>query len=418
MGSCRKQNARSNVDVFGARRDGNSIVFEGAITKEGEDALRKSRINFNIKADFIPGYNKTIDINTTKPGIINGVITWNRVLLYEEIISYVRSLPSRSTKNRKITVKAIGKSYEKRPIYLVKIEHLGANHVVFFDAGIHAREWLSIMTAMNVIQRVLLADERDHVNLMNWYIVPMVNPDGFLYSQNNFSFHRGNKNFTGCPKWCKVCGVDLNRNFAFKWEKLEENLICSWVWPGRGPASEPETIALSNTLLKYSHNVILYIALHTYWCKFFYPWGYKQKKVKDYKDLIKAALNAAKPMSEVSVDPKTCTFAPEHAGQVTPSGGGADDFARAMAKVKYVYTLELQKSGLYGYHPYDHEVGPFVEANYEGLKKISIYVDSQYQKSSKKIVRDIHVKNVEVSRSTYVHRFSICLYFSLYIIAL
>jgi murein tripeptide amidase MpaA len=45
------------------------------------------------------------------------------------------------------------------------------------------------------------------------YVVPNVNPDGYEYSRTSDRMWR--KNRSGPRKGCY--GVDLNRNFAFKW---------------------------------------------------------------------------------------------------------------------------------------------------------------------------------------------------------
>lgn len=68
---------------------------------------------------------------------------------------------------------------------MVKIEHPLAKNIMFFDAGIHGREWITVMTALYLITRLIEAAPNDGINYMNWYIIPCVNPDGFIYSHEH-----------------------------------------------------------------------------------------------------------------------------------------------------------------------------------------------------------------------------------------
>lgn len=58
-----------------------------------------------------------------------------------------------------------------------------ARDIVFVDATIHAREWLSTSTAMYLINYIILNHHiLDHIN---YYIVPCVNVDGYIFSMEN-----------------------------------------------------------------------------------------------------------------------------------------------------------------------------------------------------------------------------------------
>lgn len=81
------------------------------------------------------------------------------------------------------------------------------NPVVFIEANIHAREWITSATATWFLNQLLTSTNpaiQDLAQNINWYIVPVFNVDGFVYShevvsneltelisENNFSFcHR------------------------------------------------------------------------------------------------------------------------------------------------------------------------------------------------------------------------------------
>jgi murein tripeptide amidase MpaA len=109
-------------------------------------------------------------------------------------------------------------SHEGRPIKAIVISRdESANHpVMFIDGGIHAREWAAHMSVVylifQLVERAALNNEL--LENLDWVIIPVVNPDGFVYSMNTERFWRKNRR----PIAGSECiGVDNNRNFAYEW---------------------------------------------------------------------------------------------------------------------------------------------------------------------------------------------------------
>jgi murein tripeptide amidase MpaA len=76
---------------------------------------------------------------------------------------------------------SIGKSFEGRDIMAIKITKNEANPVIFIDANIHAREWISSATAVWLINELLTSSDesvRDVIDGMTWIVIPVLNPDG------------------------------------------------------------------------------------------------------------------------------------------------------------------------------------------------------------------------------------------------
>ncbi|XP_017777600.1 PREDICTED: putative carboxypeptidase suro-1 [Nicrophorus vespilloides] len=111
---------------------------------------------------------------------------YNRFPRYEEMQCYMRML-SRQFKNF-ARVETIGKSYQGRDIDMIVISKFRSRkerHAAFIDANIHAREWLSNSTVLYFIDYIIR--HRQILNLMDFYIVPCLNPDGYEYTHTQVS---------------------------------------------------------------------------------------------------------------------------------------------------------------------------------------------------------------------------------------
>lgn len=83
-----------------------------------------------------------------------------------------------------ITVMDIGKTYEGRTMKMVKLSKKTGNRAIMIEANIHAREWIGSATATWVLNQLLTSTVPEVVDLANnidWYIIPVTNPDGKLW---------------------------------------------------------------------------------------------------------------------------------------------------------------------------------------------------------------------------------------------
>ena len=77
------------------------------------------------------------------------------------------------------------------------------------------------------------------------------------------------------PERGQCAGVDLNRNFSYKWGgRGSSSKTCSEEYRGTRPFSEPETAALRNFLTARRNSVVMYLTFHSYGQMILYPWGY------------------------------------------------------------------------------------------------------------------------------------------------
>lgn len=134
----------------------------------------------------------------------------------EEIYDYLTDL---AQNNNYATIYNIGTSYENRPLKVIRYSKNSNNPAIFIEANIHAREWISSATAVWIADTVLNSVDpeiREAVDSLTWYILPVMNPDGFMYSHDEIDGDRlWRKTRSVHNIFCH--GVDANRNFGYNW---------------------------------------------------------------------------------------------------------------------------------------------------------------------------------------------------------
>jgi len=165
-----------------------------------------------------------------------------------------------------------GTSVEGRPIWGIRITGPGANKPGLLIHGCqHAREWLTPPTVAFLAEQLLASYGSDAnttllVDSIDWYLIPVLNPDGYEYTWTTDRFWRKNRR--------GGYGVDLNRNWGYFWGGVgSSGILSSEIYRGPSPFSEPETTALRDFLLANPH-VRGHVDLHTYGTLLMWPWGY------------------------------------------------------------------------------------------------------------------------------------------------
>lgn len=117
------------------------------------------------------------------------------------------------------TIINIGESYEGRPLKVIKISTNENNPVIFIEANIHAREWISSATALWTINELLTttnATVKAITDSVTWYILPVTNPDGYQFTHDEYRLWRKTRSIHNI--FCR--GVDPNRNFGYNFRSL------------------------------------------------------------------------------------------------------------------------------------------------------------------------------------------------------
>lgn len=79
-----------------------------------------------------------------------------------------------------------------------------------------------------------------------------------------------------------------------------------------------------------------------------YPWGYDKRVPPDYADLENVGRQVAAAMKKAGGANSVYTVG-NSATTLYAASGGSDDWAKAILKMKYTYTIELKDTGKYGF---------------------------------------------------------------------
>ncbi|TDB87434.1 M14 family metallopeptidase [Actinomadura sp. 7K534] len=173
--------------------------------------------------------------------------------LHEELLKVAADHPSIAT------AVDIGKSREGKPITAVKVTKDAGKKgrtkkpVVVYQGAQHAREWITPEMVRRLLHHYVGNYGGDAgitkiVDTTELWFVPVVNVDGYdLTFQDGFRLWRKNtRDNNGDGQITGGDGVDLNRNFPYKWGYDNEGSSdgpADETYRGPAPASEPETKA-------------------------------------------------------------------------------------------------------------------------------------------------------------------------------
>lgn len=238
-----------------------------------------------------------------------------------------------------------GTSIEGRSLYYVKISdnpnESEDEPQILFTGMHHAREPGGMMVLVFYMYHLLENYDTDPeiqnlVDNTEIYFAPCVNPDGYIYNEENYPNGGGpwrkNRRDNGNGSY----GVDLNRNYGYQWGYDNSGSSPNpWddTYRGTAPFSEPETEIIKEFC--ESHEFGFAINYHTYSDKLLYTWGYTSEPCED--DALLEAYSAE--MTQVNgyeYGPGSTT--------IYATNGGSDDWMYGEQETKnkiFAFTPEV-----------------------------------------------------------------------------
>jgi carboxypeptidase T len=191
----------------------------------------------------------------------------------------------------------LGQSFEGRTIWAIKISDQVATDEnepeVLTECNMHAREHLTTEQCLylmrmltNNYRRTSAVGQRvtNIVRTREIWIVPMLNPDGAMFDISGGTFHGWRKNRQTNPGSAAI-GIDLNRNWSYKWNCCggSSGKPSSARYRGQYPYEAVENQVLRDFVLSRRVGGVQQITevlnVHSYGKHVLWPYGYTKEDV-------------------------------------------------------------------------------------------------------------------------------------------
>ncbi len=329
---------------------GRAAQVPARFSPEQFEALKASGLEFRV---LIEDVQAGIDAERARldaaggKGEIRGVDWFADYKTYAQISSYVDELvATRPDLASRVT---LGQSLESRAIFGLKLTSPvgGPNKPgVYFEAMQHAREWItgpSVMYAADKLVREYDTDPelRRILDTFEVYIIPISNPDGYVYTWTNNRMWRKNRR----PNSGGSFGVDNNRNWGTGWGgEGSSGAQNNETYRGTAAFSEPETQVLRDFLLS-KPNMVFGMDVHCFSQLVLSAWGYTATLPPDagvFAEIDVGLVQAfGEPFGTQFVGGPTYTT-------IYPAAGVASDWMYEGASV-IGYGCELRDTGEFGF---------------------------------------------------------------------
>ncbi|KAK9516269.1 hypothetical protein VZT92_024210 [Zoarces viviparus] len=289
----------------------------------------------------------------------------------EAIYSWMDTLVAEHPKL--VTKQEIGRSYEDRPMYVLKFSTGGNNRpAIWMDTGIHSREWVSPATGVWTANKIAInygtdASLTSLLDTMDIYMLLLANPDGYAYTHSNDRMWRK----TRSKNSGSVCrGVDPNRNWdaGFGGPGASRN-PCSESYHGPSAHSEIEVKNVVD-LIQSHGNFKAFISVHAYSQLLMYPYGYTCKNAFHQAELDSLARAAA---YELKSFYGTSYKVGNICNIIYQASGGSIDWSYDNG-IKYSFAFELRDTGRFGFLLPANQIVPTASETWLALKHIMVYV--------------------------------------------
>uniref|UniRef100_A0A0N4ZWR9 Zinc carboxypeptidase A 1 n=1 Tax=Parastrongyloides trichosuri TaxID=131310 RepID=A0A0N4ZWR9_PARTI len=364
-----------DAKIFARDLDSKQLDYSVAINDLQEAIIGERNVNTSSDLEYLKD---------------NGYLRHDKYNTFEQIEEYLRKLELDYPEL--VNLIEIGKSHENRSLTVVKIgakRPYGCKKLGFWiDAGIHAREWIAPATALIFIDKLIKGYNDDaliknYLDDIDFYILPIMNPDGYVYSHTSNRMWRKNRRPAQCKKnyFHTICcaGVDLNRNFDWFWASAGSSSdLCHETFHGSSAFSEPESRAVKEFLEKNSMKS--FISLHSYSQLWLIPYAHRRRSYpQDYATNMRPlALKATKAINKMH---GTKYAVGTGADLMYEAAGGSHDFAKGVLKIPYSYLVELRpKNSMManGFLLPESEIIETGEETFEAIKVISDELIGQF----------------------------------------
>ncbi|KAH8595880.1 hypothetical protein B0O99DRAFT_511443 [Bisporella sp. PMI_857] len=256
------------------------VAFE-SINREAVLINSDLSVQFANEADYKPY--PAYDQDTNLPNKTEWFTSYH---LYNDHVRFLQDIQAAFPNNSELI--SAGSSFEGRELLTLHLWGKGGKDskpAVLWQGTAHCREWIGTMVteylAYELVEGYLQRD-REATRLLDrydYYISPVVNPDGFIYTQTTDRLWRNNRQI-----WpnSTCIGANMNRNYPFSWgieTEAASDDPCDPFYNFRGfaPASTTEVaslIAFAEAVRQNNSNGIKwFVDFHSQAQAILYPYG-------------------------------------------------------------------------------------------------------------------------------------------------
>ncbi|XP_071639658.1 zinc carboxypeptidase-like [Temnothorax longispinosus] len=292
--------------------------------------------------------------------------------IYDNLEELAKKYPHR------VQVVVGGRTYEGREIKGVKIISSEEKSGIFIEGGIHAREWISPTTVMYILHQLLTSEDSDVryvADNHNWFIFPVFNPDGYVFSHIKDRLWRKTRK----PSSGTCIGSDLNRNWDYHWNTTgTSNNPCDDDYPGSKPFSEIEIKSISEYMKSNLHRFNCYISFHGFSQRLMFPYGHTDERINSYDELYRVGSTALEALKRRY----NTQYMIGSIGEFHQLSGLSVDYIADVFDKLIVYMYELRDKGEYGFLLPPEQIIPTGEEALDSLIAIFKALSSGYIRNS------------------------------------
>ncbi len=335
------------------------------------ETMRTTRLSFEV---LIEDVQAQIDAEHARlQGGGDGPGWYDDYKTYDQFVAHMNDLATQYPTLASTFV--VGQSLEGRSIMGLRVTGPGsvANRpAVFYNGGQHAREWVNPATTLYIGDELLSkyasnCQIKELVDNVEFLIVPIVNPDGYVYSwtPNNRLWRKNRRdNGAGC------FGVDTNRNWGFQWGGQGASTNpCNDTYRGTAGFSEPETAAIRDYVTA-NPRIKIAVDFHSYGQLIMSPWGYTNALPPDHALFMQ--LNTAMQQAIAGFSGLSYTIGPIYT-TIYPASGTSVDWYYGDRGI-LGFTIELRPVGSPGFVLPPEQIVPTAAENFQAIVALSSYL--------------------------------------------
>jgi carboxypeptidase T len=281
---------------------------------------------------------------------------------------------------------SLGKTVEGRDIWLFRFSEglkrpgFVRRPGVLYVGGHHAREHLSVDVPLRFVRWFIDEYRRGNPRVVELartreiHLVPMLNPDGLEYDIASGRYQMWRKNRKANPGGS--FGVDLNRNYGYKWGgQGASSQPSSETYRGPQAFSEIETQAMRNYLQQNKSVIRIVLSFHSFSELILYPWGHTKDPIGNPQDRA-VHERMAQTMSQWNgYKPMTSS------GLYIASGDLTDWSYGELGMISFTFELDPKQTGFGGggFYPGAKAIETALQKNIEPCLYLLAYADNPYR---------------------------------------